>query len=58
GKNTEELRSKRLNKKLDVEFNQSDELNESKDEDTGNQGCEPKENKDVVEASLCQQQER
>ncbi|KAL0336706.1 UNVERIFIED_CONTAM: Peptidyl-prolyl cis-trans isomerase FKBP43 [Sesamum radiatum] len=55
-KKTKELRSKRLRKKLDVEFNQSDELNESKDEDTGNQGCELTENKDVIEASLCQQE--
>ncbi|KAK4383397.1 Peptidyl-prolyl cis-trans isomerase FKBP43 [Sesamum angolense] len=55
-KKTKELGSKRLRKKLDVEFNQSDELNESKDEDTGNQGCELTENKDVTEASLCQQE--
>ncbi|KAL0353184.1 UNVERIFIED_CONTAM: Peptidyl-prolyl cis-trans isomerase FKBP43 [Sesamum angustifolium] len=57
-KKTKELRSKRLRKKLDVEFDQSDELNESKDEDTGNQGCELMENKDVIEASLCQQERR
>ncbi|KAL0420295.1 UNVERIFIED_CONTAM: Peptidyl-prolyl cis-trans isomerase FKBP43 [Sesamum latifolium] len=50
-KKTKELRSKRLKKKRDVEFSQSDELNGCKDE-----GCELKENKDVTEASVCQQE--
>ncbi|KAL0355797.1 UNVERIFIED_CONTAM: Peptidyl-prolyl cis-trans isomerase FKBP43 [Sesamum radiatum] len=41
-KKTKQLRHKQLKKKLDIEFNQRDDLKESKDEDTGNQGSEPK----------------
>ncbi|KAL0386212.1 UNVERIFIED_CONTAM: Peptidyl-prolyl cis-trans isomerase FKBP43 [Sesamum radiatum] len=46
-KKTKELRSKRLKKKLVVDFNESDDLNESKDGDTGNQGCQPNDSKNV-----------